>query len=45
MRKRLKRKRRSCSLCKPHKTAWSSRWKPKEEQALKEFERGKIARD
>ena len=41
MRKRLKKKDRSCSLCKPHKTGWSNRWKPKEEQNLKEYEKEK----
>jgi hypothetical protein len=30
MRKRLKRKRRSCSLCKPHKVGRTNRWKPEE---------------
>lgn len=41
MRKHLKRKNRSCALCKPHKMGWSSRWKPKELQKLKEFEKEK----
>lgn len=40
MRKRLKKKRRSCPLCKPHKTNGSNRWKPKEEFLLREWERG-----
>jgi len=39
MRKRLKLKKRSCALCKPHKMHWATRWKPKELAALKEFER------
>lgn len=39
VRKRLKKKRRSCAMCKPHKTRGENRWKPKEAQALKEFER------
>lgn len=39
MRKRLKRKLRSCNMCKPHKTGRSNRWKPKEEARLREFER------
>lgn len=30
MRKNYKRKRRSCSLCKPHKMGWDQRWKAKE---------------
>lgn len=30
MRKTLKRKRRSCGLCKPNKVGGSSRWKEKE---------------
>jgi len=39
MRKRLKNKKRSCALCKPYKRAWESRWKAKEEDQLKRFER------
>lgn len=35
MRKQLKNKRRSCALCKPHKTGHSNRWKPKEKAAQK----------
>ncbi|MCK9428687.1 MAG: hypothetical protein M0R17_01580 [Candidatus Omnitrophica bacterium] len=35
MRKQLKNKRRSCPLCKPHKTGHSNRWKPKEIQDRK----------
>ncbi len=27
MRKRMKDKRRSCALCKPHKRKWGHRWK------------------
>jgi len=30
MRKSLKRKSRSCGLCKPNKIGWDSRWKPRE---------------
>ena len=41
MRKRLKKKLRSCPLCKPHKTKGACRWKPKEEAKLNEFERKK----
>ena len=39
MRKRLKKKKRSCALCKPHKMRGCNRWKPKEEAKLKAFER------
>jgi hypothetical protein len=35
MRKQLKNKRRSCSMCKPHKTGQSNRWKPKEREDRK----------
>ena len=41
MRKRLKRKRRSCDLCKPHKTGHDNRWKPVERGRLAEFERAR----
>lgn len=39
MRKSLKAKRRSCSLCKPYKMAWENRWKPRDRMLLREFER------
>jgi hypothetical protein len=39
MRKQLKRKKRSCALCKPHKVGWERRWKPREAEKLKRFER------
>lgn len=39
MRKRYKKKKRSCPLCKPHKMKIEKRWNVKEEQKLKEFER------
>ena len=39
MRKRLKRKKRSWALCKPHKMGWDNRWKPREAARLREFER------
>jgi len=39
MRKRLKRKKRSCDLCKPHKTGHDNRWKTKHEAALRRFKR------
>jgi len=42
MRKRLKLKKKSCALCKPHKMRWENRWKPKEEAAIKRFEKGDI---
>jgi hypothetical protein len=29
-RKRMKKKKRSCPLCKPHKMGGDNRWKPKE---------------
>ena len=38
MRKRRKRKKKSCATCKPHKMGGANRWKPKEQQALREFE-------
>jgi len=39
MRKRLKRKRRSCALCKPYKTGGAGRWSVKEAIALRRDER------
>jgi len=39
MRKRYKKKLRSCPLCKPHKTRGAKRWKVKDEASLKEFEK------
>jgi hypothetical protein len=38
MRKRLKRKRRSCALCKPYKMGGENCWKPKEFARLKRAE-------
>ena len=38
MRKRLKRKRRSCALCKPYTMGGENRWKPKELEVLKRSE-------
>jgi hypothetical protein len=35
VRKRLKKKRRSCATCKPHKTGGATRWTDKELQAMK----------
>jgi hypothetical protein len=39
MRKRLKRKRRSCALCKPQKMSGAPRWSDRELMLLREFER------
>lgn len=39
MRKRLKRKKRSCPLCKPQKMSGENRWKVKERDALARAER------
>jgi len=39
MRKNYKRKRRSCSLCKPHKMGWDKRWKAKEAARRRVMER------
>lgn len=39
MRKRLKKKKRSCPLCKPHKTGGANRWKTKDFAEIKEFEK------
>jgi len=38
MRKRLKKKLRTCALCKPHKMGWDNRWKPKDTVLLDETE-------
>jgi len=38
MRKRYKKKLKSCAMCKPHKMNGANRWKPKDEARLKEFE-------
>ncbi len=39
MRKNLKRKRRSCALCKPHKMGGAMRWAPRESFRLRLAER------
>lgn len=39
MRKRIKKKKRSCPLCKPHKTGGANRWKAKELDRLERDER------
>ena len=44
-RKRQKRKRRSCKLCHPGKRAQSNRWSPRDEEALRRFERAVVRRD
>jgi len=38
MRKRFKKKRRACGLCKPHKKAMSNRWTTKDLDVLKRAE-------
>lgn len=38
MRKRLKKKRRSCPRCKPHKMGISNRWKAKEFERMERDE-------
>jgi hypothetical protein len=38
-RKRTKRKKHSCKVCKPGKTGQANRWSPKDEMALRRFER------
>ena len=43
MRKRFKKKKRSCALCKPHKMRGANRWKAKEFVGIKEFENIKNA--
>lgn len=41
MRKRLKKKKHSCAMCKAHKMHGSNRWKSKDEFLLKQFEKNK----
>ena len=43
MRKRNKLKKHSCALCKPHKMGLCTRWKTKDLDSLKEFEKLKLA--
>ena len=38
MRKKYKKKKHSCKLCKPHKMKWAKRWSSKDLSLLKEFE-------
>lgn len=40
MRKQMKKKKRSCGLCKPHKKGMDNRWKYKDREELKQW--GKI---
>jgi hypothetical protein len=42
MRKRNKKKKHSCALCKPWKMGKCGRWKKRELEGLKEFEREKV---
>lgn len=42
MRKRIKIKNHSCALCKPHKTRHQNRWKFKDLEMLKLFEKEKM---
>lgn len=39
MRKQYKKKKRSCPICKPHKTGATNRWKNKERAKMKSAER------
>lgn len=39
MRKRMKKKLRSCKMCKPHKMGLANRWKPRELDRMKRDER------
>jgi hypothetical protein len=41
MRKRFKKKARSCPMCKPHKMKKAIRWTAKDEALLEEFEKWK----
>ncbi len=43
MRKRLKMKRRSCALCKPHNMGWERRWTSRDAADLRRFERERAA--
>jgi len=39
MRKQYKTKNRSCGLCKPHKRGMAHRWKPRDQQAMRDAEK------
>lgn len=41
MRKRFKKKKHSCGLCKPYKVGWINRWNYKELAKIREFEKEK----
>jgi hypothetical protein len=41
MRKVMKRKRKSCAMCKPWKMGGSNRWKAKDYMLLKEFDKSR----
>ena len=41
MRKMFKLKKHSCALCKPHKTGHQNRWKSKDLEKIKIFEKEK----
>jgi hypothetical protein len=43
MRKQYKVKHRSCGLCKPHKRGLTHRWRPHDQQAMREAEREMVA--
>ncbi len=42
MRKMFKNKKHSCALCKPYKTGHQNRWKSKDLEKIKIFEKEKI---
>ena len=42
MRKQLKNKKKCCALCKPYKRKWENRWKKKEQEELKKFNKDKL---
>ena len=44
-RKRIKKKKCSCKVCKPGKTGQSNRWSPKYEAELRLFERSVARRE
>jgi hypothetical protein len=39
MRKRKKLKKRSCAMCKPQKMGWENRWKVRERDVIRRFEK------
>jgi len=42
MRKMFKIKSHSCALCKPHKTGYQNRWRAKDLEKMKIFEKEKV---